>query len=202
MFQIWFVIVFGPIVKNGFFLIGFRFLQGDAFYRHSLQVDAAVIPAVAKVQGIASLGDQHIFFFPFGPHHEAAKQAARIGAHDFPVILEERVFRGDVLREFFKILFAQNDNLCHFKNAGDVVYLVSAQAVQCFGVCRERGVLLFSQYFHLSFLEQNQPVQFSGGLGRSPRCVWISKRYACKTSHRLAKKKRPQIRGRHSHPLP
>ena len=37
-----------------------------------------------------------------------------------------------------------------------------AQGVQHFGVCRERGVLLFSQYFHLSFLEQNQPVRFCG----------------------------------------
>ena len=192
----------GPVIEYSVLPIGFRFFQGDAFYRHSLQVDAAVIPAVAKIQGIAPLGDQHIFFFPFGPHHEAAKQPARIGAHDFPVILEEGVFRGDVLRELFKILFAQDDDLRHLKNAGNVAYLVPAQAVQCFGVCRERGVLLFSQYFHLSFLERNQPVRFSGGLGRSPRCVWISKRYACKTSHRLAKKKRPRIRGRHSHPLP
>ncbi|SCJ57289.1 Uncharacterised protein [uncultured Ruminococcus sp.] len=192
----------GPVVKNSVLLIGFRFFQGDAFYRHSLQVDVAVIPAVAKIQGILPLGNQHIFFFPFGPHHEAAEQPARRGAHDFPVILEEGVFRGNVLREFFKILFAQNDDLCHFKNAGDVVYLVPAQGVQHFGVCRERGVLLFSQYFHLSFLEQNQPVRFCGGLGFSPRCVWISKRYACKTSHRLAKKKRPRIRGHHSHPLP
>ena len=191
-----------PVIEYSVLPIGFRFLQGDAFYRHSLQVDAAVIPAVANVQAVLPLCNQHIFFFPFGPHHEASKQAARIGAHDFPVILEEGVFRGDVLREFFKILFAQDDDLCHFKNAGNVVYLVPAQAVQCFGVCRERGVLLFSQYFHLSFLEQNQPVRFSGGLGCSPRCVWISKRYACKTSHRLAKKKRPRIRGRHSHPLP
>ena len=69
-------------------------------------------------------------------------------------------------------------------------HAMPAKAVQRFGVCRERGVLLFFQYFHLSFPEQNQPVRFSGGLGRSPRCVWISKRYACKTSHRLGKKKR------------
>lgn len=143
----------GPVIKNSVLLIGFRFLQGDVFFRHVLQVDAAVIAAVAKIQGIVPLGDQHIFFFPFGPHHEAAEQAARIGAHDFPVILEEGVFRGNVLREFFKILFAQDDNLCHFKNAGDVAYLVPAQAVQCFCVCRERGVLFFSQYLHLSFLE-------------------------------------------------
>lgn len=119
----------GPVVKNSVLLIGFRFFQGDAFYRHSLQVDAAVIPAVAKIQGIAPLGDQHIFFFPFGPHHEAAEQPARRGAHDFPVILEEGVFRGDVLRELFKILFAQDNDLRHFKSAGDVTYFVPAQAV-------------------------------------------------------------------------
>ena|GEM_PF-5479126 len=143
----------GPVVKDSVLLIGFRFLQGDAFLRHPLQIDAAVIPAIAKVQAVLPLCDQHIFFFPFGPHHEAAEQAARIGAHDFPVILEEGVFRGDVLRELFKILFAQNDNLRHLKNAGDVAYLVPAQAVQCFGVFRERGILLFFQYLHLSFLE-------------------------------------------------
>lgn len=66
----------GPVVKNSVLLIGFRFFQGDAFYRHSLQVDVAVIPAVAKIQGILPLGNQHIFFFPFGPHHEAAEQPA------------------------------------------------------------------------------------------------------------------------------
>ena len=173
----------GPVIEYSVLLIGFRFLQGDAFYRHSLQVDAAVIPAVAKVQAVSPLGNQHIFFFPFGPHHEAAKQAARIGAHEFPVILEEGVFRGDVLRELFKILFAKDDDLCHFKNAGDVAYFIPAQAVQRFGVCRERGILLFFQYLHLSFLEQNRPVRFSGGLGCFPRCVWISKRYACDTSN-------------------
>ena len=143
----------GPVVKNTVLLIGFRFFQGDVFYRHALQIDAAVIPAVAKIQGILPLCNQHIFFFSFSPHHEASEQAARISAHEFPVILEKGVFRGDVLRELFIILFAQNDDLCHFKNAGDVAYLVPAQAVQCFGVYRERGILLFFQYLNLSFLE-------------------------------------------------
>ncbi len=143
----------GPVVKNSVLLIGFRFFQGDVFYRHALQINAAVIPAVAKIQGILPLCNQHIFFFPFSLNHETAEQAAGICTHEFPVILEEGVFRGDVLRELFKILFAQNDDLCHFINAGDVAYLVPVQAVQCFCVCRERGVLFFSQYLHLSFLE-------------------------------------------------
>ena len=143
----------GPVVKDSVLLIGFRFLQGNVFYRYPLQVYLTVIPAVAKVQAVSPLRNQHIFFFPFGPHHETAEQAARIGAHEFPVILEEGVFRGDVLRELFKILFAKDDDLCHFKNAGDVAYFIPAQAVQCFCVCRECGILLFSQYLHLSFLE-------------------------------------------------
>ena len=145
--------IMGAVVKSSVFLIGFGFFQRKAFHRRIPQVYLVPVLSITKVQAVSSLRNQHIFFFSFSPHHKAAEQAARIGAHEFPVVLEEGVFRGDVLRELFKILFAQNDDLRHFKCAGDVAYLVPAQAVQRFGVCRKCGVLLFYQYLHLSFLE-------------------------------------------------
>lgn len=86
-----------PMVKNSVLLINFRFFQGNAFLRYTPQIYIAVIPAVAKVQGVFPLCDQHIFCFPLGPYHEAAEQAARIGAHKFLIIFEEGVFRRDVL---------------------------------------------------------------------------------------------------------
>ena len=41
------------------------------------------------------------------------------------------------IREFF------------FKNAGDIIHLVPAQAVQCFGVCRKCSILFLIQFSHL-----------------------------------------------------
>ena len=48
---------------------------------------------------------------PFCPYHQAAEQPARFGAEEVPVVLQERIIRGDILRELVKIRFAQKDDL-------------------------------------------------------------------------------------------
>lgn len=87
----------GAVIEHSVFPAGFRFFQGNAFFRYTPQIYIAVIPAVAKVQGVFPLCDQHILCLPLGPYHEAAEQAARIGAHKFPIVFEEGIFRRDVL---------------------------------------------------------------------------------------------------------
>lgn len=84
-------------LKYSVFLIGFWFFQHKVFHWYVLQVYFAAVLSITKVQAVSPLCNQHIFLFSFGPHHQTAEQPARIGAHQFPVILEERIFRGDVL---------------------------------------------------------------------------------------------------------
>ena len=87
----------GTVVKYSVFLIGFWFFQHKVFHWYILQVYFAAVLSITKVQAVSPLCNQHIFLFSFSPHHQTAEQPARIGAHQFPVILEERIFRGDVL---------------------------------------------------------------------------------------------------------
>ena len=66
---------------------------------------------------------------PFCPYHQAAKQPARVGAEKVPVILQERIIRGDILREFVKIRFAQKDDLLNPENARNKVCFLLAQGI-------------------------------------------------------------------------
>lgn len=66
---------------------------------------------------------------PFCPYHQAAEQPARIGAEKVPVVLQERIIRGDILRELVKIRFAQKDDLFDPENARNKVRFLLAQGI-------------------------------------------------------------------------
>lgn len=66
---------------------------------------------------------------PFCPYHQAAEQPARIGAEEVPVVLQERIIRGDILRELVKIRFAQKDDLLNPENARNKVRFLLAQGI-------------------------------------------------------------------------
>ena len=66
---------------------------------------------------------------PFCPYHQAAEQPARVGAEEVPVILQERIIRGDILRELVKIRFAQKDDLLNPENARNKVCFLLAQGI-------------------------------------------------------------------------
>lgn len=66
---------------------------------------------------------------PFCPYHQAAEHPARIGAEKVPVVLQERIIRGDILRELVKIRFAQKDDLFDLKDSRNKVCFLLAQGI-------------------------------------------------------------------------
>ena len=93
----------------------------------------------------------------------------------------------------------QGENEC-----GKVVYYSERIAAGCKG---SSGKAAGTQLQHIVSDSVFSPLSIfdgrldAGGLGFSPKCVWISKRYACKTSHRLGKY-HAGIRARHVHLIP
>ncbi len=66
---------------------------------------------------------------PFCSYHQAVKQPARVGAEEVPVVLQERIIRGDILRELVKIRFTQKDDLLNPENARNKVCFLLAQGI-------------------------------------------------------------------------
>ena len=66
---------------------------------------------------------------PFCPYHQAAEQPARFGAEKVPVVLQERIIRGDILLELVKIRFAQKDDLFDLKDSRNKVRFLLAQGI-------------------------------------------------------------------------
>lgn len=63
----------------------------------------------------------------------------------FLVVFDKGVLRRDILRQFVKISFAQDNHFLNLKGSRNVVDFIPAQPIQCFDAYRKRGVLFFAQ---------------------------------------------------------